>query len=65
MNSADFVKLLALEARKQCEAVSGDPASELRPEFMAISEQIPKMTDLAGRLDDPDPALRKVEELES
>ncbi len=64
LNSADFVKLLALEARKQCEAVIGDPASELRPEFMAISDQISKMMDLAGRLDDPDPALRKVEELE-
>ena len=64
LTSDEFIKVLTNEARKQCEAQAGDPAADLRPEFVNLTNQISRMMELAGRMDDPDPALRKIEELE-
>ena len=64
LKSDEFIKLLMREARKQCEIAMGDPAAELRPEYVALSNQISKLMDVVSRMNDPDPALRKIEELE-
>jgi site-specific DNA recombinase len=62
MNSDEFVKALAANARQQTNA--DDPAQELRTEVVRLNEQISKTMDLATSLDDPAPALRKINELE-
>ena len=66
-SSEEFVEALVREAR-QAGASGGrrtDPTKGLHAEAVTINEQIAKAMDIALALDDPAPALRKVNELES
>ena len=65
MKSKQFIKALTQEAHKYCETHQDDPAKEIRHEIVMLNERISKTMDLAPELDDPGPALRKINELES
>ena len=63
MRSREFVAALLRESRQAHAAP--DPTSDLRAEIVAINNQVARAMDLALQLDDPAPALRKVNELEA
>ncbi len=65
MKSRQFIKALTRKAHKYCEALQDDPAKVIRQEIVMLSGRISKTMDLATDLDDPGPALRKINELES
>lgn len=65
MRAPALAEALARQARRHAAASGEDPAQELRREIVAINGQISKAMDLALQLEDPAPALRKVNELEA
>lgn len=64
VSSDQFVKALTAAARR-ANAIGEDPAKDLRQQASTISSQISKAGDLALRLEDPSPMLRKISELEA
>jgi len=63
--SEGFVEALVREARQAGSVRQIAPAKGLQAEVVALNAQIAKAMDLAIALDDPAPALRKVNELEA
>lgn len=63
MRSREFIAALLQEARKA--QGKEDPTKTLRAEIAALNRQVSKAMDLAMSLDDPAPALRKVNDLEA
>ncbi len=63
--SPKFVSKVANATKKAAESLCEDPAEEFRREVESINKQISKAMDLAIKLDNPDPALRKINELET
>ena len=64
MVSPEFTQHLAAEARKYFDDQPANPSTDLRRTLLKTDESISKMMDLAAQLEDPGPALRKIEELE-
>lgn len=62
LRSPEFIRGLVKKAREQ--AITEDPATELRADAEAVQTQINKATELAMQLEDPSPMLRKLDELE-
>lgn len=54
-----------LAAARQSAGAAHDPGRELQRELVALNAQISRAMDLAVQLQDPAPALRKVDELEA
>ncbi|MGD9172159.1 MAG: recombinase family protein [Candidatus Thiodiazotropha sp.] len=54
-----------LEAAHTWNGEPEDPAKEMRSEVIGLNEKISKAMDISMQLDDPGPALRKVNELEA
>ncbi|HEX9812088.1 MAG TPA: recombinase family protein [Burkholderiales bacterium] len=64
MESADFARRLATEAKRYVARHRTDPAGDLRAQIADVTGKISRMMDFAGRMADPDPALREIEALE-
>ena len=64
LTSPAFIRALVREARRLAGA-SDDPGRELRRQMVALNGQISRAMELALQMEDPAPALRKVEELEA
>ena len=65
LRTPELVHDLTQAAQRAAAAAEGDPAAECRAEAIAITQQISRAMDMALQLDDPSPALRKINELES
>lgn len=63
MRSKQFIRALVNEARKQADG-DHDPAREGRQEIALLNGQINRYLELAAGLQDPAPALQKVDSLE-
>ena len=64
MSSEDFIDALYTEAKREARNVESDSAGLLREELRHVEAQIDKAMSLALQLDNPAPAMRKVNELE-
>ncbi len=64
IHSDEFIQALTKEARR-ANAVDESPTKDLRQQLNAINSQISKAGDLALKLEDPAPMLRKINELEA
>lgn len=64
LRSEEFVDALASSARQQA-ARGGDPGKALRLEQQRLAKDIDRQMELAGQLQDPAPALRRVDALEA
>jgi DNA invertase Pin-like site-specific DNA recombinase len=62
LQTTDLVRLFAKATRR--EETPEDPAAALRPQLASITDRISRAVDLAGRLADPGPAVRKLDQLE-
>lgn len=63
--SPEFVAALLAETKRIAAGrTRTDPATDLRNQHKALSARISRAMDLAGELADPQPALRKIDELE-
>jgi DNA invertase Pin-like site-specific DNA recombinase len=65
MKSDKFVAELARAARKAAQQYSTDPCEDLRRRVGELNGQISVTMDLAAKLADPGPAVRKIDELEA
>ncbi len=65
MGSDDFIDALYAEAKREARAIKSDTAGPLSRELQQLEAQIKKAMGFALQLDNPAPALRKVNELES
>ncbi len=65
MSSEDFIDALYAEAKREARAVEPDRARPLREELRLVERQIEKAMSLALQLNNPAPAMRKVNELEA
>ncbi len=63
MVSPKFVADVTKSTRRAACSTANDPTAGLRDEITVINNQIKKTMDLVVKLDDPDPALEKVNEL--
>jgi hypothetical protein len=64
LHTPDLIRDLTQAAQRAAVAAEVDPAADLREEVQAITHQISRAMDMALRLADPGPALRKTNELE-
>lgn len=65
ISSPTFVAALLAETRRIAgERGKADPAADLRTQHRTLTARISRAMDLAGDLADPQPALRKIDELE-
>ncbi|MEA1890111.1 MAG: hypothetical protein U9N50_10080 [Pseudomonadota bacterium] len=62
--SPEFVSKVTQATKEVANSLLEDPAEELRLEVTNINKQISRAMDLAIKLDNPDPALKKINELE-
>jgi hypothetical protein len=62
--SDEFVSKVTQATKEMSGSLQEDPAEEIRREVANINKQISKAMDLAVKLDNPDPALKKINELE-
>ena len=62
--SPEFVSKVTQATKEIANSLLEDPAEELRLEVANINKQISRAMDLAIKLDNPDPALKKINELE-
>ena len=62
--SPEFVSKVTQATKEVANSLLEDPAEELRLEVANINKQISKAMDLAIKLDNPDPALKKINDLE-
>ena len=62
--SDEFVSKVTQATKEMSSSIQEDPAEEIRREVANINKQISKAMDLAVKLDNPDPALKKINELE-
>ena len=65
MGSEDFINALYAEAKRESRTMEPDHAAPLREEARQLAAQIDKAMSLALQLDNPAPAMRKVNELEA
>ncbi len=65
MTSREFVCALTREVRKYSESHQDDPAKNLRKEVLALNDRISKTMGLIVELDNPSPAIRKINKLEN
>ena len=63
--SPEFVSKVTGATKEIANSLLEDPAEEFRQEVANINKQISKAMDLAVKLDNPDPALKKINELET
>lgn len=64
MQSSVFIDQLTVQAHEYASQHRVDPAVALRVQLGDVVKRISKFMDLAAQLADPDPALRKIDELE-
>lgn len=63
--SSEFADKVTQATKEIASSLIEDPAEEIRKEVADINRQISKAMDLAVKLDNPDPALKKINELET
>ena len=64
LSSPAFIDEITRETRKRAAALLKDPTTPVRTELAGVNAQINKAMSLALQLEDPAPAIRKVDELE-
>jgi site-specific DNA recombinase len=64
MQSPSFVRELTLQTKRHAGAQGEDPTQPVRARLKELNQRVSRMMDFTASLQDPGPALRKIDELE-
>ena len=65
LTSPEKVRAMTRRAQAEVARAEKDPAKDVRPKLAEIEKRISRTMDLAGQMENPAPAIRKVQELEA